>query len=161
MTDTRWRDSTPAPVKADLDTLLDAVLQHTRIRLDDKGAFLPFTAGLDLAGEVIFPPSKGARAPKGDPQQALASALTHARTDRDTLRAVALVSDVRMTKARDAVRVELEHREGTAIVVMQPYSPSHKPGGRPAAYHQPRAIPGEPAVWTDAEPAAEDPDPIA
>jgi hypothetical protein len=66
------------------------------------------------------------------------------RSQRDGLRAVALVSDVRIPDS-DAIRVELEHRDGHTIVVLQPYT--RKRFGRVVDYRDLMAMGGDPHVW--------------
>jgi hypothetical protein len=67
------------------------------------------------------------------------------RSQRDQLRAIAVVSDVRLSDS-DAIRVELEHKEGPAMAVLFPYSRSRIRqrvdfGGLSAA-------PADPQVWS-------------
>jgi hypothetical protein len=44
-----------------------------------------------------------------------------ARADRERLRAVAFAVDVSLPDRSDAVRVELEHREGVVLEILVPY----------------------------------------
>lgn len=57
----------------------------------------------------------------------------------------AFVADVRVGGA-DAIRVELEHREGSALTVLLPYTPSRS--NRPVKLGTMSAVGGEPRVWT-------------
>jgi hypothetical protein len=65
----------------------------------------------------------------GDPGQGeqpagldvLATLVEGLRQQRGSLRAVAIVSDVRLTDS-DAVRVDLDHRDGHAIAAFLPYA---------------------------------------
>ena len=68
------------------------------------------TAGAELGEQ---PPS----------QQVLDVLYAGARQRTDEHRAAAFVADVR-AGGGDAIRVELEHREGTALVLLLPYSRS-------------------------------------
>src|SRR5690606_29817717 len=90
---------------------------------------------------VAADPGEGERPASLDVLRALAQGL---RTQRDGLRAVALVSDVRLSET-DAVRVELEHREGQALAVFLPYNKKRLRRG--VEYSDLTAGPGEPQVW--------------
>jgi hypothetical protein len=70
-----------------------------------------------------------------------------ARQGASELRATAFVADVR-ANGGDAVRVELEHSEGQAIVVLLPYSRSRFK--KTVTFGQPSGGPGEPRVWPSA-----------
>jgi len=67
------------------------------------------------------------------------------RARQDALRAVALVADVRVDGG-DAVRVELEHRDGHALAVLLPYK--KKRFGRVIEYGALGAGTAAPQVWT-------------
>lgn len=66
-------------------------------------------------------------------------------SERDELRATALVSDVRVADS-DAVRVELERRDGQAIAVLLPYKKKRLCRG--VHYGDLAAAPGEQRVWS-------------
>lgn len=74
----------------------------------------------------------------------IATMLEGLTRTRDDLRAIAIVADVR-TSDWDAVRVELEHRDGHAIAVLLPYK--KKRFGRGIAYGSLRAAAGTRRVW--------------
>lgn len=117
---TSWRDSASAETQADLDGLVDSCLGFATQMLDARGEFYPFGASVSANGEVSMiaaDPSQGERPASAD---VISSMVAGLRRDRGTLRAVAIVADVR-TADSDAVRVELEHREGQTIQVLLPY----------------------------------------
>lgn len=90
--------------------------------LADHGEFVPFAVALDTSGEtrtVMGDPGSGERASRDEVLDVL---IAGQRSDRNTLRAVALVADVRMSDS-DAVQVELEHSEGPAMAAYQHYRP--------------------------------------
>lgn len=64
------------------------------------------------------------------------------------LRGVAVVSEVRTKNPdRDAIRVEVEHREGVAMAVLLPYRVQRKLIGREVAYGDLQASPAERRIW--------------
>ena len=121
-----WRDSATQQAQDDLDDLDDldglvnASLPFAQQMLDEHGEFFPHAVALDETGDL--------RMIAGDPGQGeqpasasvLATLVDGLRRERASLRAVALVSDVRLADS-DAVRVELEHRDGHTIAVVLPY----------------------------------------
>lgn len=115
-----WRDTTSEQAQDDLDELLDVVLTFADEQVARAGALAPFGASVGTDGAAALaaadPTSAGS-------ETVLAVLRDGFRSRAGALRAVAVVADVR-TADSDAVRVELEHREGTCLVVLQPYSRS-------------------------------------
>lgn len=64
---------------------------------------------------------------------------------RDSYRAVAVVADVRIQDASDAIRVTLEHREGHVLAVLLPYSRRKFSGGY--VFAELRGSTATPSVW--------------
>lgn len=125
---------------------MNAALPFATQQLDKRGAFLPFGVAIDSAGQVRMlagDPGQG-ESPEGT--AVLAIMVEGLRRERDDLRAVALVADVRHTE-NDAVRVQLEHREGQAIAVLLPYK--KKRFGRGIDYADVTAVPGEAQIWNE------------
>lgn len=113
--------------------------------LDKRGEFFPYAAALTISDEtrlIAGDPGEGEQPTSVAVLQILVEGL---RAERDTLRAAAVVSDVRLSDS-DAVRVELEHEEGHAIVVLQPYQ--RKRLRRGIEYGQITAGPGDRQVWS-------------
>ena len=144
---TSWRDGASAEAQADLDGLLNAALPFAQQMLDKNGEFYPFGASVALDGKhamVAAEPGQGEH-PKSD--EVLALLLDGIRAQRQELRAVALAADVRVDGG-DAVRVELEHRDGHALAVLLPYK--KKRLGRGIEYGALRAGAAARRVWTGA-----------
>ena len=141
---TSWRDLASQQAQDDLDDLLDASLPFAQEMLDKHGEFFPYALALTASGEtnhVAGDPGEGEQPSSVAVLKTLVEGL---RTERDTLRAAALVSDVRLSDS-DAVRVELEHAEGHAIAVLLPYR--QKRLRRGIEYGEISAGPGESQVW--------------
>ena len=92
---------------------------------------------------VATDPARGKRPASA---AALRSLIKSLRRDRVSLRSVALVSDVELAEG-DAVRVQLEHREGQVVTMILPYTKRHF--GHGIHYGDLSAESGEPLVWTD------------
>lgn len=120
---TSWRDTTSHEAQDDLDGLLNAVLPFAEQTLAKYGEMFPFGAAVSSEGQVEM---MAAEPGQGDqPSSAEVLNLLHqgARESAGTRRAVAFVADVRV-ECGDAIRVELEHREGTSLALVIPYTRS-------------------------------------
>jgi hypothetical protein len=139
-----WRDRASQEVQDDLDGLLDASLPFAQQMLGRRGEFLPYAVALDEHGETRMVQAE----PGPDDQPTSKEVLKHLRaglrTERDGLYAVALVSDIRAT-GFDAIRIELEHREGHAIAVLLPYK--RKRLRRGFEYSPQVAAPSHQQIW--------------
>jgi hypothetical protein len=122
-----WRDSASQRVQDDLDGLVSAALPFAQKMLEQQGEFVPYGVALELDGEArMIEADRGRGKPRANSD--LLVALTHRlRNERESLRAVALVSDILATS--DAIRVELEHRDGHALAVFLPYTKKRLPRG--------------------------------
>jgi hypothetical protein len=142
---TTWRDSAAQQSQDDLDGLLNATLPFAQQMLAKNGEFYPFGAAVTAGGEtrlVAADPDRGEHPASGE---VLSSLLDGFRRTREDLRAVAVCSDVRLPDA-DAVRVELEHRDGQAMTVLLPYK--KKRFGRGVDYEDLRGGTTDKQVWT-------------
>jgi hypothetical protein len=140
-----WRDSASQQAQDDLDGLVNAALPFATQQLDTHGEFFPFGVALSDGGEsrvVAGDPGQGDRPPS---TAVLATIVEGLRGERDALRAVALVADVRLSDG-DAVRVELEHSEGQAFAVLLPYK--KKRFGRGIEYGGLTAGLGAAQIWS-------------
>lgn len=115
-----WREATSEQAQDDLDELLDVVLTFADEQVARAGALAPFGASVGTDGAAAL---AAADPTSADSETVLAVLRDGFRSRAGALRAVAVVADAR-TADSDAVRVELEHREGTCLVVLQPYSRS-------------------------------------
>jgi hypothetical protein len=109
--------------------------------LQKRAQLYPFGAAVSTGGE--------ARLLGGDPGHAAGAArlpglLDGLRQDRAGFRAVAVCSHVRLPGS-DAVRVELEHREGQTVHFVVPYD---KGSSRSVKYGEPRRGTPFRQVWT-------------
>ncbi len=75
--------------------------------------------------------------------EVLALLYDGARTNASKARAAAIVADVR-ANGSDAVRVELEHREGVALVVLLPYKRSRF---KKLSFGQMSVAQGQSRIW--------------
>lgn len=106
-----WRDDTPQPVQDDLDLLADQALSAAQHLLENDGQCYPFAVNLSNDGT---PEMAAADPGEGEPpssQAVLELLYSGAAAQRDAIRAVAFAATVE-TADGDAVRVEIEHRDG-------------------------------------------------
>lgn len=142
-----WRDTASATAQDDLDNLVNAVVPFAEEQLGQYGEFFPFGSTVSAEGQVAMlaaDPGAGER-PKS--QLVLDALYAGARSGAANLRAVAVVADVRLARGGDAVRVELEHREGTALVVVLPYSRTRRGLKRTITFGQMTVSAGQQRVW--------------
>lgn len=118
-----WRDTTSPQAQDDLDRLLNAVLPFAEQALSKYGEMFPFGAAVLADGQVELLAGDPGSGDQPSSQDVLDTLYAGARQSSATRRAVAFAADVK-ANGSDAVRIELEHREGTAIVVLLPYSRS-------------------------------------
>ena len=112
-----WRDDTPRSVQDDLDALARAAFDAAAELLGRHREFQPFAVVVDAEGRqtrVASDPGPGA-APSSP--ELLEGLVASVRGDRADYRAVGFVALV-FTRAGDAVRVELEHRDGGPALVL-------------------------------------------
>lgn len=118
-----WRNSASQLAQDDLDELLNAVLPYAIETVGSHGELYPFGATIAKDGLTALSaadPGVGERPNSNDVLDLLRDGVT---ADRDSLRAAAYVADVG-AEGGEAIRAELEHSEGVAIVVLVPYSRS-------------------------------------
>lgn len=141
-----WRDTASAAAQEDLDNLLNAVLPLAQGLLGKNGQFYPFAASVSASGEVSVAAADQGSGDRRDPAQVLVDLYEAARATAADNRASAFVVDV-LANGSDAVQVELEHRDGIALVVLVPYKPSTL--NRVPKFEQMSAAPGEPRIWVE------------
>lgn len=140
-----WRDSTSEEAQEDLDGLLDAALGFARQELDTHGEFFPYGAAVSVDGQVRMVAADPEDHERPASVELLEKCREGLRRDRESLRAVAIVSDVRLEGGGDAVRIELEHAEGASMAVFLPYSKKRFRKG--IEYGNLEAAPAQPSVW--------------
>ena len=141
---TSWRDTASASAQDDLDGLLNLVLPLAQKLLGKNGQFYPFGASVSNDGEASLTASDAGLGEHPQPDQVLAAVYDGARATAGENRAVAFVSDVLVTGS-SAVQVELEHRDGIALVVLVPYKPATLK--RVPTFNDMSVSPGEPRIW--------------
>jgi hypothetical protein len=130
-----WRDSISAEASAEVDAMLNAALPFAQQMLEKHGEFYPYAVKRD--------PELGDKPVSTEVLAVLYDGLSK---QRESLRATAVVSDVRISSpAGDAIRVEIEHREGAVLVALLPYS--KKRFGRGVTYGDLQASTGERHTW--------------
>lgn len=143
---TSWRESLSEEANADIDRLLNDALPFALQMLDRRGEFYPYAVKLAIGGDIAMvagDPGQGEHSRSTDVLPMLYEGL---KSERETLRAAATVSDVRIdSPSSDAIRVEIEHREGLALGVFLPYA--KKRLGRGLTYGDLQAAPGERRIW--------------
>jgi hypothetical protein len=117
---TSWRDSASDLAQADLDGLLNALLPFAQQELEKLGEFFPFGAIVTVDGESRLLGVDAMQDERPDSASIISMLLADAQNKREELRAVGICSDARATDS-EAIRVDLEHSEGTAIAVLLPY----------------------------------------
>ena len=141
---TSWRDRTSEQAQADVDALLNAVLPFAEQTLSKYGEMFPFGAAISSDGQMEMLASNPAVAGRPRPDDVLAVLYEGARATCGTRRAFAFVADVQ-ANASDAVRIELKHQEGAAIVVLVPYSRNRL--NKEVTFGQIGGAAGQPKVW--------------
>jgi hypothetical protein len=141
---TSWRDAATQQSQDDLDGLLNLTLPFAQQMLAEHGEMYPFGAAVTADGETRLladDPGVGEHPAGAEVRVSLFDGLRRTRAE---LRAIAVCSDVRLPDS-DAIRVELEHRDGQAMAVFLPYK--KKRFGRSVEYHDLRAGTADKQVW--------------
>ncbi|WP_183100623.1 hypothetical protein [Nocardioides pelophilus] len=115
------RDNPSEGYRADLDGLLDVVLPLAEQQLTLRGEFYPFGAAVSADGETSLTATEDDLGDREQSQAVLDRLYDVARARAHDQRAVAFVADV-LARGSYAVRVELEHEDGVALVVLLPYT---------------------------------------
>jgi hypothetical protein len=136
-----WTGVAPDHVHDDLDTLAEWALPFARDSLERWGDLTPFARTLAVreGGRILATPADDPAA--GDPVRLMIDGV---RRQRVTLRAVALCYDV-ILRDGDAIRLDLEHRAGVALSVLQPYA--KKRLGRGYRFDEVKVVSSRPVIW--------------
>ena len=139
-----WRDAATPECQADLDGLLNQALPLAKHMLDLRGGFYPGGFAITTEGQTrLLAAYEGPEFPASDDMLALL--IRGVQASRDELRATAFFCDVRLPDV-DAIRVELEHRDGPAIAVLLPYQRAGDPAAQ-IQYLPLRASEGRRQIW--------------
>jgi hypothetical protein len=144
---TAWQDTlSTESSRADLEVLVQAVLPSAERKLAQNGDLTPFGAAVSGDGELILfgaDPRLGQNPPANDVVRRL---YTGARQSAFARRAVAVVRAGRSNGA-DAMRIDLEHRDGDAVTLVVPY----KRGRLTKSFNRGpiASARGVPQVWTN------------
>lgn len=142
------RDNPSERYRADLDGLLDLVLPLAEQQLSARGELYPFGAAVSTAGETSLTAIGDDDLGEQPQSQVILDRLYEvARARAHDQRAVAFVADV-LARGSYAVRVELEHEDGVALVVLLPYSRSWFK--KKVALGRMAVSPGQSRVWGEA-----------
>jgi hypothetical protein len=117
---TSWRDTASPQAQADLGKLLSTVVPLAEQYLARHGEFFSFGAGVSADGQVALLGGDPGLGERPESQAVLDLLYEAARDPAPGYRAVAFAADVRADEA-DAIRIELEHREGTVLAILIPY----------------------------------------
>ena len=143
-----WRDSVSQPAQEDLDALLDEALPFAQKMLDEHGEFFPYAVAMETSGETRLVAGDPDLGEQPDSTEVLRVLIEGLRSERIGLRSAAIVSDVRVS-GTDAIRVEVEHQDGSAVSVFLPYQTKRLRRG--VSYGELAAATGECHVWMTEE----------
>jgi hypothetical protein len=141
---TSWRETISEEAQNDLDSLLNAALTLAEQTLVKYGEFFPYGAGVNTDGQTALVATDPDLGDRPAPDEVLAMLYDRARAQSEEWRAMAIVATVTIPEG-DAVRVELEHREGAALLVLMPFSID--PETREVTTGDLSAGAAEPRVW--------------
>lgn len=130
--------------------MLNAVLPFAKEMLGQHGEFFPYGITLRPDGSVKLVAGDPGTGEHPDPNDVLDVLYSTLWAQSEGLVATAVVSDVRLVHPPTAaIRVELEHGEGTAITVLLHYEVATDPSGVGSALVMGavQAVLGEPRTW--------------
>jgi hypothetical protein len=140
-----WRDETPQALQDDLDLLAEQVLDAAQHLLEKNGEFYPFAVKLSDDGTPQMVGADPGEGERPSSQAVLDLLYEGAVATREGMRAAAFATPVE-TPDGDAVRVEIEHRDGgLAIALLLPYR--RKKLRKAIEFGQLAAAAGERHIW--------------
>ncbi|MBN2176808.1 MAG: hypothetical protein JW722_04035 [Demequinaceae bacterium] len=115
------RPSGQERIQQDLDELLGQLATLAKALLIRNGEFFPFGASIGKRGKftLVTPVPEGDRPTAHDVVDAI---LADVRSSRDSLRAYGVAAMALTSSEDDAVRIELEHAEGSSLMIALPYT---------------------------------------
>jgi hypothetical protein len=133
-----------------MDGLLNAVLPFAQQMLERHGEFYPYAATMTQVGEIEMKAGDPGAGEHPESLSVLDVLYRGISTRLDTIRAAAVVSDVRLRDPdTDAIRVEIEHQEGVVLALLLPYT--KKRLGKGVKYGELMASSGERRIWNTAD----------
>lgn len=141
-----WRDTASPQTQADVDGLMQAALTLAAQRLTADGGFYPVAATLSRAGELVFLTGDESLGEDPTTEEVLESLYAGAPAYQATQRAFAFVANVTDDNGRPGVRVEIEHKDGVALVLLVQYEAAA--AGEPITYGDLQAAVRPMQIWT-------------
>jgi hypothetical protein len=144
-----WRDDVSEGAQSDLDTVFSQAALLARTLLMRNREFFPFGATISTKGAVgLSTPVPAAATPTV--HDVIDAILTELRHDKAGKRAYAIVALARTADGGEAVRVELEHKEGVALVIGMPVLRGESGA---VTFGDMAAHPGDRLIWPAKAPA--------
>lgn len=143
---TSGSDDAAADAQDELNELLNGAVGFAEQTLQRYGELYPFGAAVDEAGEQRLLGADPGEGDHPDATAVLEALYDGARGSAADLRAVAFVADV-LLDGSDALRVELEHREGRCLVVHLPYRLEGAEDARVLSFGELVVHEAEPRTW--------------
>jgi hypothetical protein len=128
-----------------MDSLLNATLPFAQDQLAKRGNFVPFGAVVTVDGAITMLGGYVGD-PKATSRDLLELLVDGARQNSASYRAVAIVADGLIGGKQDAIRIDVEHRDGHAIASALPYT--KRRFGRGIDYGELIAADGQRRIWT-------------
>lgn len=121
---TSWREGTTEAAQQALDKLVNVCLELAERQLQQDGTFFPYAIGMDSDGEIELIMADAREIEKEPDVEGVVRACRSGVAARSAdLQAAAVILDVTVPEINsDAVRVEMQHAEGTALTVYMPYT---------------------------------------
>jgi cell division septation protein DedD len=142
-----WRDDISEGAQGDLDTVFSQAALLARTLLMRNREFFPFGATISDHGTVgLSTPLPDAASPTV--HDVIEAIRTDLRASRESRRAYAIVALAFAADGGEAVRIELEHREGVALVIGLPVV---RGAQGDVTFGAMRALPGERLLWPETE----------
>lgn len=137
-------------IQRDLDELLRQSATLAKALLVRNGEFFPFGATIGTRGafSLVTPLPEGNRPTAQDVIEAI---LNDIRSSNGSLRASSVTALASTESGADAVRIELEHLEGSSLVISLPYTREESGA---FSYGEMEAHRVERRIWPDSKPKA-------
>lgn len=139
-----WRDTASQQTQADLDSLLVASIPFAQDCLSRYGEFFPYAQSMSDTGKIELVAADPGLGERPASNAVIKFLLEYAQLRRDSLRAFAIVADVRTPGKKDGIQVRLQHRDGQALNVVLPYEIRRRKG---IEYGTMSLALGTPSIW--------------